>query len=524
MVVGMFDLKIINGTVYDGLGGEPLLADVGIVGDSITEVGDLSEAEARQTIDATGRYVCPGFIDAHSHSDTYLLIEPDAPSKLYQGITTEIVGNCGASAAPLHGDYKMPSDWLEKDYPADWTSVSEYRQLLESVVPGPNTVLLIGHNTLRAGVVGYEDRHATPAELEQMKRRLALSLEQGGAGLSTGLVYAPGLFAPREEVIALAEVVASAGKIYTSHMRSESRHLLEAIDETLDVGRSAGCRVQVSHLKTSGKANWGLLDGAIERIEKARNEDLEVACDRYPYAASCTDLDVLFPDWAAAGGRETVLARLRDPSDRARIREALLKERADDYWSTIYIGSTHHPDNRPYTGQPLLDAAAALKMEPVDAVLHLTDTDELMTSAFFFTMSEENMWRILALPYCMFGSDASLRSTTGQLCHDHPHPRAYGSLTRFIRTSLEGNTVPFAELVRKCTSLTAEHFRLKDRGVIAAGKHADLVILDPETVQEYTDYADPHRLSTGIDHVIVNGAHTMADGKLTGKRGGRFLD
>ena len=520
----MLDLKIVNGTVYDGLGGEPVKTDIGISGDRIVDVGDLSEAEAGETIDATDRVVCPGFIDAHSHSDTYLLIEPDAPSKLFQGITTEIVGNCGASAAPLHGDYKMPSDWLEKDYPADWTSVSEYRSLLESITPGPNTVLLIGHNTLRAGIVGYDDRHATPDEVAAMRRRLEESLEAGGAGLSTGLVYAPGIFAPREEIIALAEVVAAAGKIYTSHMRSESSRLLEAIDETLDIGRRVDCRVQVSHLKTSGKANWGLIDGAIERIEKAQSEGMEVACDRYPYTAACTDLDVIFPDWAAAGGREAVLARLRDPSDRARLREDLLKERAEDYWETIRVGSTYHPDNSAFKGEPLLDVAAALKMEPVDAVLHLTDTDKLMTSAFFFTMSEENMWRILALPYCMFGSDASLRATTGQLCHDHPHPRAYGSLTRFIRSSLEGKTVPFADLVRKCTSLTAEHFRLKDRGILASGKLADIVVLDPENVQEYTDFGDPHRLSTGIDHVIVNGVHTMKDGEITGRRGGRLLD
>ena len=519
----MLDFKIINGTVFDGLGGQSIVADIGIAGDRITDVGDLSAADANVTIDATDRYVCPGFIDAHSHSDTYLLIEPDAPSKLFQGITTEVIGNCGASAAPLHGDYRMPSDWKEKDYPSQWSTVSEYRDLLESITPGPNSVLLIGHNTLRAGVMGYDDREATVEEIKQMRSRLEASLEEGGAGLSTGLVYSPGMFAPREEIIALAEVVSDAGKIYTSHMRSESGGLLEAIDETLDIGRKANCRVQVSHLKTSGKANWGLIDGAIERIEKARAEGLDVACDRYPYTASCTDLDVIFPEWASGGGREVVLARLRNPSERARIRDALLKGRDDDYWETIRVGSTHHPDNRPFTGKPLLEVAEALKLDPVDTVLHLTDTDELMTSAFFFTMSEENMWRILALPYCMFGSDASLRATCGQLSHDHPHPRAYGSLTRFIRASLEGRTVSFEDLVRKCTSLTADHFRLKDRGVLAAGKMADVVVLDPGNVREHTDYTNPHQLSTGIDHVIVNGTPTLADGEVTGNRAGRLL-
>ena len=520
----MLGIKITNGKVFDGLGGEGITADVGICGDRIVELGDLADAEAGQTIDATDRYVCPGFIDAHSHSDTYLLIEPDAPSKLYQGITTEVVGNCGASAAPLHGEYRMPSDWKEKEYPSAWTTVNEYRELLESITPGPNTVLLIGHNTLRAGVMGYDNRKATADEIKQMRKRLEVSLEEGGSGLSTGLVYSPGMFAPREEIVALAEVVSAAGKIYTSHMRSESSGLLKAIDETLDIGRKAGCRVQISHLKTSGKANWGLIDGAINRIETAREEGLEVACDRYPYTASCTDLDVIFPEWASGGGREAVLARLRNASERAKIRDALLKDRDDDYWETIRIGSTHHPDNGPFTGKPLLEVAEALKLDLVDTVLHLTDTDELMTSAFFFTMSEENMWRILALPYCMFGSDASLRATCGQLSHDHPHPRAYGSLTRFIRASLEGRTVAFEDLIRKCTSLTAEHFRLQDRGVLATGKMADLVVLDPQNVREYTDYTNPHQLSTGIDHVIVNGTHTLAKGGTTGNRAGRLLD
>jgi len=520
----VFDLKIINGTVYDGLGGEPFQADVGVTDDRIGDVGDLSVAEARDTVDAAGRYVCPGFIDAHSHSDTYLLIEPDAPSKLFQGITTEVVGNCGASGAPLHGDYRMPSDWLEKEYPESWNSVGEYRCLLESVTPAPNAVLLIGHNTLRAGVMGYADRPATTDELEAMKSRLATCLEEGGAGLSTGLVYSPGMFAPSDEVVALAEVVAAAGGIYTSHMRSESGRLLDAIDETIDIGRKAGCRVQVSHLKTAGKANWGLIDGAVERIEGARAEGVEVACDRYPYTASCTDLDVIFPDWAAGGGREAVLQRLRTPADRARLREELLRERADDYWETIRVGSTNHPDNRAFTGKWLTEVAGALGVEPVDALLQLLDTDRLMTTGFFFTMSEENMWRILALPYCMFGSDASLRATSGQLSHDHPHPRAYGSLSRFIRASLDGKTVPFTEVVRKSTSLPANHFRLADRGRISKGAMADLVVLDPGRVQDHSDYADPHQLSSGIDHVIVNGIRTIADGKLTGQRGGRMLD
>jgi N-acyl-D-aspartate/D-glutamate deacylase len=371
--------------------------------------------------------------------------------------------------------------------------------------------------------MGYDPRPARPEELAMMKRRLAQALDEGGAGFSTGLAYAPGMFAPAEEVLELGSVTAAAGKIYTSHMRSESGGLLEAIDETIEVGRRHGCRVQVSHLKTAGKGNWGLIDAALAEIEMARQEGVEVAADRYPYTASCTDLDILFPDWAASGGRATVLARLRDPDTRRRMREDILNARAEDYWGSVRIGSTSHPENRRFKGQPLLDVARALGMAPVDAVLHLTDSDNLMTSAFFFTMSEANMWKILERPYVMYGSDASLRAPHGPLSHDHPHPRAYGSFTRLLRAALDGKTVSMAELVRKATAFPAEQFRLTDRGVLARGKFADVVVLDPGRVRERADFGDPHQLSDGVEHVLVNGVHTLAQGKITGQRGGRLL-
>lgn len=519
----MFDLKISGGTVFDGLGGDGRPADVGISGDRITDVGDLSAAEARDTIDATGRYVCPGFIDAHSHSDTYLILEPAAHSKIYQGITTEVVGNCGASGAPLHGDYRMPSDWGDKQYPGEWCTVADYRTQLETAQPGPNTYLLIGHNTLRAGAMGYDDRPATADELALMKDRLRQSLEEGGRGLSTGLVYLPGLFAPSQEVVELARVLAEFDGIYTSHMRSESGGLLEAIDETIDVGRQAGCRVQVSHLKATGRSNWHLVDAALDRIRAARNEGLEVASDRYPYTASNTDLDVIFPDWVFDGGRDAALAHVNSASGRDRIRETLLRERDEDYWATVTIGSTSHPDNAGFKGKPLLEVARRLDVQPVDAVLYLARSDELCTGAFFFGMSEENMWKILAEPYVMFGSDASLRAPCGPLSHDHPHPRAYGSLIKFLQAALAGKTVDFPDAVRKSTSLAAEQFRMNDRGVLAADKWADVAVLHPGRLDAPSDYENPHQLCAGVEHVIVNGVRTLRDGELTGRRAGRML-
>ena len=512
-----------GGQVADGLGGEPVRADVGIAGDRVAAVGNLAGAEAANEIDAAGRLVCPGFIDVHTHSDAYLLIEPGAPSKIRQGVTTEITGNCGASAAPRGPGYTMPSDWLEQEYPGDWQSVAEYRALLAAQRPAVNSAMLIGHRAVRAAVMGIEPRAATPDEIAKMCGWLDQALEEGGAGLSTGLVYAPAMFAQPEEIQALARVAARRGGIYATHMRSEGGALLEAIDEALDVARATGVRLQISHLKTAGRANWGKREAALEKIRAARAAGLSVASDRYPYTASCTDLDVILPEWASQGGRAAILARLRDPGERAKIRAEMAAERDEAYWEGVWIGSTRHPDNAPFAGKPILKAAEAWKLHPLDAVLRFMETDELFTGGIFFGMSEENMWRILAEPWVMIGSDASIRSPEGPLSHDHPHPRAYGTFGRFLRAALDGKTVGIGEAVRKMTSLPAEQFRLKDRGVLRAGAYADVVVLDPKTVRDRATYEKPHQFCEGVSGVWVNGVVTVCDGKDTGGRGGRYL-
>jgi N-acyl-D-aspartate/D-glutamate deacylase len=287
------------------------------------------------------------------------------------------------------------------------------------------------------------------------------------------------------------------------------------------VGKETGIRVEISHLKTSGRANWGRLDAAIAEIERARSEGVRVAADRYPYTASSTDLDVVFPQWAHEGGGSALLERLRDPGGRAKIREALADAERD--WGAITIGSTAAPENRKFQGMALVEAAGVLGMEPADAVLYFAATDRLRTGAFFFGMSESNMERILALPYVMLGSDASLRAPRGVLSSDYPHPRAYGAFARFLRMSLDGRTVPLPEAVRKMTSLPAEHFGFRDRGRLAPGMAADIVIFDPAAVRDLSDYGNPHRLAVGFDHVIVNGAPVLSEGKLTDRRTGTFL-
>lgn len=519
----MLDHVITGGSVIDGTGATAVITDIGITGDTITDIGDLSSAESISYYDAVGKIVCPGFIDAHSHSDAYLLIEPSAPSKIYQGITTEVVGNCGASAAPLVGEYHMPSDWRDKEYPGTWSTVAEYRALLDQQKPAPNVVLLTGHNTLRVGVAGYDNRNLRPEELDRMKELLCKSMEEGSRGLSSGLIYAPGMYASREELVELARVVAEYNGIYTSHMRSETGQLLDAIREAISIGSDTGIRVQISHLKTSGKDNWGLIDEALELIRNARRDGIEVCADRYPYLSGATELDVVLPAWAAEGGREAVMARLKDDVTRERIHEELFNERSADEWSHITIGSTSHPDNHRFRGMPLVDAAVILDMDIVSAILHIIERDDLMTGAFFAGMSESNMERILKEPYVMLGTDASLRSTAGQLSLEYPHPRAYGSFPRFLRMVLDNKLMSIEEAVRKMTALPAKQFRLDNRGRIEVGAKADVVVFDPNEICDRANYADPHQLAVGIEHLFVNGAHTVDAGSITGQRGGRFL-
>jgi N-acyl-D-amino-acid deacylase len=530
----MFDLLIRNASIIDGTGAEPFTADIGIQGDTITAMGDLTTADFREELDLSPTHppshapthtpiLTPGFIDAHTHSDTYLLIEPSAPSKVFQGITTEVCGNCGASGAPISDISQLPSDWADKEYPGSWNSVAEYRALFEQAQPAVNAVLLIGHNTLRRNIVGYDNRPATSDEMDRMLQLMEESMAAGGRGLTTGLVYAPGMYAPREELVALASVAGRHGGLYGSHMRSEGSHLIEAIEETIAIGEAAGTRIQVSHLKTAGRSNWHKVDAAFETIHAAREHGLPVMADRYPYTAGATDLDVVFPSWFAEGGREVILKRLAEPAERARLRTELLDSRPTEEWGGVMVGSTTHPDNLRFRGLNLLEVADVLGGGPVDAILHLCETDQLTTGAFFSGMSEENMFRILSEPYVMLGSDASLRAPTGPLSHDYPHPRAYGSFPRFLRWSLDGKTVLLPEAIRKMTSLPAAQFGLHDRGIIAEGKKADIVIFDPNQIQDQTTYGNPHQLSKGITHLIVNGTPTIRDSKLTAQHAGRIL-
>lgn len=516
----MLDYKIVDGLVYDGSGGSPQASDVGIVGDRVAVVGDLSTADARRTVSAEKCIVTPGFIDAHSHSDAYLLIEPTAPSKIWQGITTEIIGNCGCSGAPRHGAARMPVDWQGFSYPGTWQDMREFRTLLEKTVPGVNVGMLIGHNNLRASVTGYEPRAASHIELERMQSLLSESLAAGGIGLSTGLLYPPGRYSAPDELSELLKIVRRYDGIYTTHMRSEGAQLLESLEETIQAAAAVGCRLQISHLKTSGPGNWHKLDALLAAIDAARSRAVNLASDRYPYTAACTELDVLLPEWAGSGERDEIMARLSSPEQRARIAAEIDAERGAEYWERVLVGSTRHADNARFKGQSICNVARSLAVEPVEAMLTLIEKDELHTGGIFFGMSEENMLRILAQPYVMIGTDASLRAVSGPLSQDHPHPRAYGAFSRFLRMARDGETVSVQEAIRKMTSLPAEHFRLRGRGLLRREHHADIAVIDLDRVADKATYAEPHAYSEGVRHLFVNGTPAIDDGCQTLARKG----
>jgi len=553
----MSSVLIRNGLVVDGTGRAAFPADVLVEGDRIVDViergeegkGGLCPVPADSEIDAAGCLVTPGFIDAHAHSDAYLLIEPDAPSKLSQGITTEINGQCGGSVAPRYGAARLSSDWASMTYPGGdgtpgptWRSLAEYRALLDEVRPAINTVQFVGHNTLRSSVIGYDAVRATPETLRAMENLLARELDDGGWGLTTGLIYQPGKYSDAAEVTALARVASAHGGYYATHMRSEGDAIIEAIDEVLDLVRATGIRAEISHLKTSGKRNWGKIDDVLEKIQRAVDAGELLGSDRYPYCAAGTDLDVVFPDWAGEGGVVAEIERLRDPATRARIVAEI--DAQDRDWSTVMIGGTWSEVTRQYSGKKIGDLIASpekpgipeipdnpegFAATPGSLICSILAADACRTGAFFFGMSEENLQKILSRPWIVPGSDASLRAPWGPLGADHPHPRAYGTMPRFFRL-LTGRVEGHAricsreEAVRRMTAVPAARFGIRNRGVIRVGAYADITVWNEDSFRENATYMSPHAFSEGVEAVLVNGAVALRAGAFTGNRSGRFLE
>ena len=524
----MLDILIKGGTVIDGTGRPPRPADVAIAGDRIEAIDRLPGASAARVIDAAGHVVAPGFIDMHSHADFTLPGLPTADSKLHQGFTTEVVGNCGASPAPLtpaHRQEVIDSTGLALPPLAwDWTTFRSYLDALSRERLSINVAPLVGHGTVRLVVMGPGDAHPTPDQLRAMAAEVRRAMDEGAIGFSTGLIYPPGVYADTDEVVELARAAGEGGGFYASHIRGEGRTLLPAISEAIEVGRRASVPVEISHLKASGRANWPKMAQAIELIEQARAEGLDVTADMYPYPAGSTMLAALLSPWVHAGGRERLLARLADPADRARIRAELDDTGLgrDAGWDGILIAAC--PTQPEYEGRTLAHIADGLGLSPAEAAIEILREARGEAEMILFMMSEDNVALGLRQPWVMIGSDGEGRATSGPYGAGKPHPRNYGTCPRFLGHYVrDDRIVSLPDAIRKLTSLPATKLGLRDRGRLEPGAAADVVVFDPATVADTATFAEPHRYPVGIPWVLVNGDPVIARGAHTGSRPGRAL-
>ncbi len=520
----MLDIKIVGGKIYNGTLSPASLGDVGIRMDRIEAVGDLSSRDAHETIDAAGLAVAPGFIDIHSHSDFTVLVNPLSESKVRQGVTTEVIGNCGSSAAPLYGPCLEHIKDSNKEYNIgiDWNDLDGYADRLRKSGSSVNLAPLIGHGNIRASVIGYEKRAPTKGEMTRMKELLRDAMRQGAYGLSTGLIYPPGTFATTDELAELAKVLEEFQGIYATHMRSEGNGLVEAVTEAIFIGESANIPVQISHLKTAGKQNWGKISEVFQLIERAVKRGVEVTVDRYPYIASSTDLDAILPSWMYEGGNEKELERLKDTAILERL-SAEFKKMTDEDWQRMMVATVSTDANRDCEGLTVGEIARLRKKEPFTAVVDLLVEERLKVAAVFFGMCEENLRSVLRKPYAMVGSDGSSKAHYGPLASGKPHPRCYGTFARVLGQYVRENVVTLEEAVHKMTQMPARKIGIQKRGVIEQGMFADIVVFDPRTVADVATYQQPHQYPAGIRTVIVGGEAVVRDGRHTGAMPGRLL-
>lgn len=522
------DLIIRGGNIHEGTGAEPFVGDVAISRDRIAYIttnGERFTGNAGKVIEAGGLSVCPGFVDTHAHSEFTLLADGRAEGKVLQGITTEINGNCGLSAAPLYGEAfeHREEDLRELGIKERWETFREYLGLLEGKGHAVNFATLAGHGNIRASVLGFADREPDETEMGRMEQLLVEAVREGAIGLSTGLIYPPGVYATTEEITGLARRIKHL--IYASHMRSESDRLEEAIAEAISIGRESGIAVQISHLKTGGSRNWAKIDRAISLIEDARAEGLEVTGDRYPYTAASTDLDSVLPPWSYAGGAEEELRRLTNAGTRSVLRREILSHHPDDdYWRSITISSMNSDLNRWMEGRTISFLAERAGRAAVDFLLDILIEERLRIGAIFHSMNEDNLRRFLALPYLMVGTDSSARSTDGPTHRGKPHPRGFGTFPRFVgRYARDLNLMTMGEAVRKITLLPALTFGLAGRGLLKEGYYADIVVFDEKNIIDRATFEEPFLKADGIHSVLVNGSPVVYEGAATGEKPGRIV-
>ncbi|MEM1699282.1 MAG: D-aminoacylase [Sulfolobales archaeon] len=512
--VSKFDLIVKRGIVIDGSGSPPFRADVGILGDSIRSIGDLSGSFAERVIDASDLIVAPGFIDILNHSDISVFELPTADNYVLQGVTTIVVGNCGSSPAPLtdinRHEYVSMLRSTRPDVAVTWSSFSEYLAALESLRPSINIAALVGNGTIRAAVLGYEDVRPSDRDIEVMRELVREAMEAGAFGISSGLRYVPSMFADKKEIVELAKVVAKYGGIYATHMRNQSLGLLDSIVESIEVGLDSGVSVQISHLKASGRASWGKTSKALALISDYASRGYDVSADAYPYEAYSMGLLALLPPEYRSGSREEVLKKLRN-SD---VVEKLRTEFATEiHWEDVQIACS--PSNPRLEGMRVTRVAQELGVDPVEAVVKLLIDDNLATRIVGFTMNPEEVDEVISHPPVAIGSDGSItKFGVGK-----PHPRSYGTFPRVIaRYVREKKTLSLPEAVRKMTSPPARKLGVWDKGLIRPGLKADIVVFDYYTIEDTATYTDPHRYPRGIKYVIVNGRVIVEDGVIDYKQ------
>jgi len=528
-----FDLVITNGHIVDGTGSPWYSGDIGIRDGRIAAIGNLSTAARQRTIDAKAKVVAPGFIDMLGQSETTILVDPRLPSKIYQGITTEVTGE-GGSAAPLN-DAIIANDrpgYEHYKVNPDWRTFRQYFSRLEKQGMGINLASYVGATQVRRMVLGDADVQPTPEQLEKMKALVRDAMRDGAVGVSTALEYAPAPYAKTEEIIALASEASKFGGIYATHMRNESVSVLEAIDEAVRIGREAHIPVEIWHFKVAGKANWGHMPQSIARVNQARAEGVDVEADTYAYTAWFNNMSAFVPPWAHDGGDTKLIERLKDPSTRARIRKDLETPSKDwdNEWDEIsgpqdvMIGVVQNPALKKFQGKRLSEVAKILNKDPMDALFDLLIEDKAFTDCAVFGMSEPDVALALEQPWVSVDNDASGTSPEGILGEGHPHPRAYGAFPRILRKYVrEEKKLTLEEAIRKFAALPAQRMRLTDRGVLKQGMWADVVVFDPETVRDLATFDDPNRLSEGMEYVLVNGVPVIENGKMTGALPGKVL-
>lgn len=526
------DLVIIGGTIYDGSGAPGFAGWVAVDGDRIAAVGRGKAPAAQRTIDASGQAVAPGFINMLSWATESLMIDGRGLSDLRQGVTLEVMGE-GWTMGPVNADMKAKALARQQDfkYPITWDTFGGYMQMLEKRGIAPNIASFVGATTVRIHELGEDDVTPTPAQLAGMTRLVRQAMNEGALGVGSSLIYAPASYAKTPELVALATASAQCGGSYISHMRSEGERIGPAVDELISIARQSGGPAEIYHLKISGEENWGKRDAVLAKIEAAQKAGLDIRANMYSYTAGSTGLDASMPTWVQAGGVEQWVKRLQDPEIR---RKVLAEMRAPSGWENL-ARATGDPSRvlfigfrneklRPLIGKTLADVSAMRGTSPEDTMIDLVIEDESRVDTIYFLMSEDNVEKMLALPWVSLGSDAEASAPEGVFLTSSTHPRAYGNVARFLGHYVrDAKVAPLEQAIHRLSAMPAARLQLADRGTLAAGKAADIVIFDPATIADHASYENPRQFATGVSNVFVNGVQVLADGEPTGKPAGRFL-